>query len=80
MIAGYERPAFTANKMEGYCRPIIEILQDSVKAENAILEAAEVAVTATKGDYGRDNIRTEGFTAAIIGEARKKSEAVAKSS
>lgn len=80
MIAGYERPPFTANKMEGYCRPIIEILQDSTKAETAILEAAAIADTATKGDYGRDNIRTEGFTTAVTGEAIKKNKTIAKPS
>jgi hypothetical protein len=80
MIAGYERPAFTANKMEGYCRPIIEALQESVSAEKTILEAAEVAAIATKGDYGRDNIRTEGFTTAISAEARKWRETAVKAS
>src|ERR1039457_1476941 len=43
------------------CESIVSALKDSSKAEDTILSAVEVVDAATKGNYDRDNIRSEPF-------------------
>jgi len=66
LSAGYEMPAFTANKMEAYSTKIISVLQDSTQAELLIFRAAKIVDQAADGNYGRDSIRTEKFTETIV--------------
>lgn len=66
LVAGYEMPAFTANKMEAYSMKIISVLQDSAQAELLIAKAAKIVDQAAAGNYDRDNIRTEKFTETIV--------------
>jgi hypothetical protein len=51
LIAGYERPSFTADKMEGYCKPLTDLLQNSTKAEMEILKAAALVEAAANGNF-----------------------------
>lgn len=77
LIAGYDMPAFTANKMEAYSTKIISILQDSTQAELLIFKAAKIVDQAAVGNYDRDNIRTEKFTETIVALSKQDASAVA---
>ncbi len=77
LAAGYDMPAFTANKMEGYSNTIISALQDSAKAELLILKAASIVDQAANGNYDRDNIRTERFTETVVSLAKQAASAAA---
>ena len=74
LTAGFAMPAFTANKMEGYCKEISEPLGDVGKAELQILRAVSVVDLVAKGDFNRDIIRTEPFTESVIDAARERAE------
>ena len=76
LLAGYQRPDLTANKMEGYCRTITSALQDQVRAESIISSAAQVVEKVASGNFHRDNIRTEPFTESVIELADKQFSAV----
>lgn len=77
LLAGYEMPAFTANKMEAYSSKITSVLQDSIRAELSILKAARIVDQAAAGNYDRDNIRTEKFTEMIIALSTQEASAAA---
>ena len=64
--AGYEMPSLKANKMEGYCKGLTAILQDSVRSEEYITKAAQIVETAANGNFERDSIRTEPFTELVV--------------
>jgi hypothetical protein len=70
LSAGYEMPAFTANKIEKYCDSIVAALKDLATAEETIQNAVGVVDTATAGNYIRDNIRSETFTESVIKAAK----------
>lgn len=72
LTAGFEMPAFTANKMEGYCKEIADNLRDVSKAELQISKAASVVDLVAGGDFDRDIIRTEPFTENVIRQARAR--------
>ncbi|HTV55513.1 MAG TPA: AIPR family protein [Terriglobia bacterium] len=66
LIAGFEMPAFTANRMEAYCKTLSDTLQDQSKSEEYVLSAARIVEAAAAGNFHRDNIRTERFTQKVI--------------
>ena len=70
LTAGYAMPALTANKMEKYCESIVAALKDLNTAEVTIQNAVQVVDTATRGNYDRDNIRSETFTESVIKAAK----------
>jgi hypothetical protein len=72
LIAGYDMPTFTANKMENYCKAMIEVLQDAKRAEAVVQSAAALAGKAANNNFHRDNIRTESFTTTVIKAAREE--------
>ena len=67
LAAGYAYPTFTANKMEGYCKTITDVLNDSGKCEEMILHCAAICEQAASGKkFDRDTIRTEAFTEEVL--------------
>ena len=71
LVAGYDMPAFTANKMQNYCEPIIKRLQDPSLADKLVADAAKLVEKVAGSQFDSDNIRTEPFTQKIIEEAGK---------
>lgn len=71
LAAGYTMPQFSANKMEQYATTIIAALRNPEASEAIIQGAVKIVDGATTGDYTRDNIRTESFTAKVIEAAKK---------
>jgi hypothetical protein len=82
LVSGYEMPALGANKMEAYCRKIIDVLQDSNTSEEYVSMACDVIDKAASGHgFDRDTIRTEPFTervTALTRAAAAKIQAKAK--
>lgn len=66
LVAGYEMPAMTANKMEAYSEKIIAVLRGADAAEWMMLTAAGLVETAAASNFDRDNIRTEPFTEKVL--------------
>ncbi len=64
-------PPMTSNKMEEYCKTLLEIIWDSSRFEDLIARAAEIVKGAVKGSFDRDTIRTEPTTKAVIAACQK---------
>jgi len=75
LIAGYEMPSLTANKMEGYCKLLSTVLQDPMKSFDYLIKAAAIVEEAAGANFNRDHIRTEPVTIAVIKLARERYEA-----
>jgi hypothetical protein len=56
--------------MEKYCKKIMEILWDSAKSDDLLIQAAKVVDQVAAGNFHRDNIRTEPFTQKVIAQCR----------
>jgi hypothetical protein len=61
--------------MEKYCKTIMDALWDPTRADQLLLQAANVVEAAAAGDFHRDNIRTEPFTQRVIARAQIASAA-----
>lgn len=72
LVAGYGMPAFTANKMQTYCEPIVARLQDQTSADKLVTAAAALVEKVAGSKFDSDNIRTEPFTQGVIEEAKKE--------
>ena len=59
-------PRMNSHEMETYCKNLMDILWDSSKSDELIIQAAQVVDEAAAGDFQRDNIRTEPFTQRVI--------------
>jgi hypothetical protein len=66
LIAGFEMPNIGANAMEAYCKTMSDVLQDVIKAEEYVGEAAKIIEQCANGIIDRDSIRTEPFTEKVI--------------
>ena len=64
-------PAMNSAEMIKYCAKICVILWNEIRAEAAVQKAAEVIVSISGGNYHRDNIRTQGFTAKLVDECKR---------
>jgi len=72
LIANFDMPAFTANKMQGYCEEIIKELQDQSSADKIVVDAAKLIQHVAGTEFDSDNIRTEPFTQKVIEAAKKE--------
>ena len=59
-------PRMNSREMEKYCLQIMNILWDPIRADELIVQAAKIVELAAAGDFHRDNIRTEPFTAKVV--------------
>lgn len=55
-------PHFGSHEMERYCKPLLQLLWDSVQAEKVFRKAATAVDAVAKGNFHRDHIRTREFT------------------
>lgn len=67
-----ELPLAHSHAMERYCKKIMDILWDSTKADELIIDAANVVESAAAGNFDRDNIRTEPFTNKVLAEIESR--------
>jgi hypothetical protein len=74
----YVLPPMNSRRMEKYCNQILEILWDPVRADSHIVFAAEIIDIAAKGNFDRDNIRTEPFTKKVLEIFKEVTERAAK--
>lgn len=72
LVGGYDMPAMTANKMEGYCGILSNILQDATKCVELLTKAAKIVEEVAGSKFDRDTIRTEPFTEAVINLSREQ--------
>jgi hypothetical protein len=70
-------PRANSHEMGRYCEPLIELLWDTAKAEQAFRRAAAIVEEVAKGDFDRENVRTQPFTEKLKGYF-EKSQRVAK--
>ena len=63
-------PRMNSHDMERYCKGLMEILWDDARADDLLTRAAEAVEKAAAGDYQRDNIRSESFTAKVKAECQ----------
>jgi hypothetical protein len=59
-------PKMNSHDMERYCKPLIATLWDTAGADALMTAAVEGVNQAAAGNFDRDNIRTESFTARIL--------------
>ena len=64
-------PAMNSGEMGRFCAKLCAVLWDEARVEIAVLKAAEVVKTISAGNYHRDNIRTQGFTAKLVDECTR---------
>ena len=72
LVAGFDMPAFTANKMQGYCEALIKQLQDQTLADKLVADAAVLIEIVAGSQFDSDTIRTEPFTAKVIDAAKQE--------
>jgi hypothetical protein len=66
VVADATMPALTANKIQGYCTKICEVLWDDSKAIAAFSGAVDAIEEALDGSpLNRDVVRTQGFTDSV---------------
>ncbi|MGV9758337.1 AIPR family protein [Streptomyces tricolor] len=67
IIVDADMPSFSANKIEGYCTKICNILWDDKAALDAFAKAIEVVDTAEGelGELSREIVKTQAFTDAV---------------
>ena len=71
LVSGYEMPSLGANRMEAYCRKIIDVLQDAITSEEYVSMACDLIDKAASGhSFDRDTIRTEPFTERVTALAK----------
>jgi hypothetical protein len=66
LAAGAALPRLNSHEMARYCDPLMEILWDASKADELFAAAAAAIDNVAKGNFDRDNIRTQPFTEAVI--------------
>lgn len=62
---------FNSREIENYCKPILEALCDSSKADDLITRAVATVDKASNSNMDRDTIRTEQTTKNVIAECQK---------
>ncbi len=65
-------PRMNAREMEEYCKPIIRILWDGVKADELCARAAALVEDVADDNFHRDNIRTQPFTEKVIARCKEE--------
>jgi hypothetical protein len=61
-------PQMTANRIEGYCKPLQELLWDDVAAPSAFRKAAQHVEDISDGNLDTDVVRTEPFTDQLLAQ------------
>ena len=64
-------PPMNSAEMAKYCAKMCAVLWDETRVGTAVQKAGEVIVSIADGNYHRDNIRTQGFTAKLVDECRR---------
>jgi len=59
-----------SREMEKYCKPLMELLWDSAKADDLLAQAVKVVDDVAAGSFDRDKIRTEAFTKSVIARCK----------
>jgi AIPR protein len=72
IVAGFDMPALTANKMQTYCEPIIQQLQNQPSSDVLVRDAATLIEQVAGSQFDSDTIRTEPFTAKVIEAAKRE--------
>ncbi|GAA1918568.1 AIPR family protein [Arthrobacter gandavensis] len=73
LAAGWEMPAFTANKMERYTKKINEILWDDLKAAALFKDACAVIDEVQEGaPLSRESVKPQSFTDLVLGKVRQR--------
>ena len=63
-------PPMNSREMEKYCKPLMELLWDSAKADDLLAQAVKVVDDVAAGSFDRDKIRTEAFTKSVIARCK----------
>lgn len=63
-------PPMNSRDMEKYCKPLMEMLWDSAKADDLLAQAVKVVDDVAAGSFDRDKIRTESFTKNVIARCK----------
>ena len=63
-------PKMNSRDIEKYCKKIMEMLWDSAKSDDLLIQAAKVVDQVAAGNFHRDNIRTEPFTQKVIAQCQ----------
>jgi hypothetical protein len=59
-------PWMNSHEMEKYCKQLMDTLWEASKADELMVQAANVVDQVAAGNFHRDNIRTEPFTQNVI--------------
>jgi hypothetical protein len=65
LAGGADMPAMSANKMEKYCKKVLDVLYDNNQCINLFNQAADVIDAVTGGNFDRDSIRSPQVTQKI---------------
>ncbi len=66
LVAGPDMPPFASNKMEKYCRTLLDALWDEQQSAAVFDQAAQIVRTVSKNKINSDTVRTEKFTESVI--------------
>lgn len=67
-------PRFNSHEMERLCESIKQILYNKTDCEKELLKCAQIVTIVARGNFDRDNIRTEPFTKNVIAQIRRGSK------
>lgn len=67
-----ELPRMNARDMESYCNPLMELLWDATKSEQAFSAAADAVSHVSSGNFDSDLLRTQPFTMKLRAYCVKK--------
>jgi len=71
LCAADQIPLMNSREMERYCTSILNTLWDSSQSDALLTRAVQVVREVANGDFDRDRIRTETFTAGVIDKCRE---------
>jgi hypothetical protein len=66
-------PLMNSREMVRYCKKILDQLWDNTQSDELCTRAADLAEGLAEGNFDRDNIRTQQFTAKVIAAAKEES-------